>query len=106
MAAEPGITPAIVSQRGAGGDPLCGEALRLFSAMLGGFAGSMALTFCAWGGVFIGGGVVPHLGPTFDRAIFHQRFVEKGRFTPYLLDVPAFLVTHPTPALIGLAHAV
>jgi glucokinase len=74
--------------------------------MLGGFAGSMALTFCAWGGVFIGGGVVAHLGAAFDGAAFRRRFVEKGRFTSYLADVPAFLVTHPTPALLGLAHAV
>lgn len=107
IAAEADITPAAVSQRGASGAcPLCGEAIRLFSAMLGSFAGSMALAFCAWGGVFIGGGVVGHLGPAFDSAAFHQRFVAKGRLTPRLVDVPAFLVTHPTPALIGLAHAV
>lgn len=107
VAAEADMTPAAVSERGARGDcPLCGEAVRLFSAMLGGFAGNVALAFCAWGGLYIGGGVVPRLGPAFDGAAFRQRFAEKGRFSSYLVDVPAFLVTHPTPALIGLAQAV
>ena len=107
VAAEAAIAPADVSRRGAGGDcPQCGEAVKLFSAMLGGFAGNVALTFCAWGGLYIGGGVVPHLGTAFDGDAFRQRFAGKGRFAPYLVDVPAFLVTHPTPALIGLAQAV
>ncbi len=101
------MTPADVTERGGRGDcPQCSEAVRLFSAMLGGFAGGIALVFCATGGVFIGGGVVRHLGTAFDGAAFRRRFVDMGRFTDYLAAIPTFLVTHPTPALLGLAHAV
>ncbi len=107
VAANPDMTPAGVTERGRRGDcPQCSEAVRLFSAMLGGFAGGIALTFCAQGGVFIGGGVVRHLGTAFDGAAFRRRFVDMGRFTDYLSAIPTFLVTHPTPALLGLAHAV
>lgn len=107
VAANPEMTPAGVTERGRRGDcPQCSEAVRLFSAMLGGFAGGMALVFCAQGGVFIGGGVVRHLGTAFDGAAFRRRFIDMGRFTDYLAAIPTFLVTHPTPALLGLAHAV
>jgi glucokinase len=107
VAANPEMTPAAVTERGSRGDcPQCSEAVRLFSAMLGGFAGGIALVFCARGGIFIGGGVVRHLGTAFDGAAFRRRFVDMGRFTDYLAATPTYLVTHPTPALIGLAHAV
>lgn len=106
-AADPEATPAGVTRRAARGDcPQCSEAARLFSAMLGGFAGGMALAFCARGGVFIAGGVVGHLGSAFDGAAFRRRFVGTGRHSGYLADIPTFLVTHPTPALLGLVQTV
>lgn len=99
--------PAIIAQRGGAGEcPYCVEALKIFSAIFGTFAGDMALTFCARGGVYIGGGVVPKLGAGFDGAAFRRRFEDKGRFSAYLTDIPTFLITTETPALIGLAHAV
>lgn len=98
--------PAAVVKRGnSGACPYSTEALEVFAAMLGNFAGNMALTFCARGGIFIGGGVVPKMGKGFDGAIFRRRFEEKGRFKAYLSPIPTYLITHPTPALIGLAQA-
>lgn len=107
IAADPEMTPAGVTKGATRGDcPQCAEAARLFSTMLGGFAGGMALAFCARGGIFIGGGVVRRMGTAFDDAAFRRRFVDMGRFTDYLTAIPTFLVTHPTPALLGLVHAV
>lgn len=74
-----------------------------FARMLGGFAGDMALSFTARGGVFIGGGIVPHLGGLFDSHGFRQRFEAKGRFHDYVAAVPTSIITEPNPALIGLS---
>jgi glucokinase len=99
--------PAKIAHRGRSGEcPCCVEALKMFSALFGTFAGDMALTFCARGGVFIGGGVVLKLGAGFDGAAFRRRFEDKGRFSDYLRAIPTYLITHETPALVGLAHAV
>ena len=74
-----------------------------FARILGGFAGDMALSFTARGGVFIGGGIVPHLGDLFDAQGFRQRFEAKGRFHDYVAAVPTSIITEPNPALIGLS---
>lgn len=82
------------------------EALRLFSAFLGTAASDLALTLGARGGVYIAGGIVPALGPAFDRQIFRQRFEDKGRFKDYLAPIPTNLITHPYPGLLGLSAMV
>ena len=40
-------------------DELCLEVLECFAGMLGGAAANLAVTLCARGGIYIGGGVVP-----------------------------------------------
>ncbi|HEX5393941.1 MAG TPA: glucokinase [Rhodocyclaceae bacterium] len=77
------------------------ETFQLFSAMLGGVAGNLALTLGSLGGVYVGGGIVPRLGDLFDQALFRRRFEAKGRFKGYLNAVPTFLITAPYPALSG-----
>ena len=36
-------------------------------------------------------------------SVFRRRFAEKGRYRRYLTPIPAYVITHPLPALIGLA---
>lgn len=84
-------------------DPLCVATLDMFCAMLGTMAGNLALTLGARGGVYIGGGIVPSLGPTFADSPFRARFEAKGRFHTYLGAIPTFVVTHPLPAFLGCA---
>lgn len=74
-----------------------------FCRILGGFAGDVALSFTARGGIFIGGGIVPHLGDLFDADGFRQRFEAKGRFHDYVAAVPTSVIIEPNPALIGLS---
>jgi glucokinase len=81
----------------------CRQALDRFSALLGAAAGDLALTFCARGGVYIGGGLVKRLGDLFDVERFRANFVAKGRFEEYLADVPTYLVTRRDPGLLGAA---
>jgi glucokinase len=101
------LKAADVSRRAVdGSDPQCVEALELFCSFLGNVAGNIALTLGALGGMYIGGGIVPRLGPWFDRSRFRERFESKGRFRGYLAGIPTYVVQAPvSPALIGAARA-
>lgn len=98
--------PAEISARADAGDPVAEEALALFFGLLGSVAGNLALTLGALGGVFIGGGVAPKLLDRLPQSSFRQRFEAKGRYTGYMQSIPTRVITHPTPALIGLASLV
>ncbi len=102
--AEDEITADEIGARAlAGTDPLCVSAVESFCDMLGTAAGNVALTFCARGGVFIGGGIVPKILPLFLASHFRSRFEAKGRFSAYLQPVPVFVITGEMPALAGLS---
>jgi glucokinase len=95
--------PKEITERAlAGNDPFCLEAVEMFCDMLGTVAGNLALTLGSTGGIFIAGGIVPKLGPFFERSRFRERFEAKGRMRPYLSRIPTYVVTHPLPAFIGL----
>lgn len=83
----------------------CEKAVQLFCGFLGGVAGNLALTLGSLGGVYVGGGIVPRLGDSFDSALFRQRFEGKGRFVDYLRAIPTWIITAQTPALIGASCA-
>lgn len=105
-AAAPELTPAQITDAAlAGSDALCVETLRLFTAFLGTVAGNLALTLGAFGGLYLGGGIVPRLGDAFDTALFRQRFEDKGRYRGYLAAIPSWLITAPAPALLGASRA-
>jgi glucokinase len=80
------------------------QTLEVFSGLLGGVAGNVALTFGCSGGLYLGGGVLGKLGDQFDSARFHQRFVGKGRFAAYLQAIPNYLIIAEHPAFIGAAQ--
>lgn len=95
----------IVERGTQGGDALCRQTLDVFCALLGGFAGNVALTLGARGGVYIGGGIVPRLGERFFASRFRERFEAKGRFRAYLEAIPTALITDTLAALSGAALA-
>jgi glucokinase len=84
-------------------EPRAGEAKAMFCAMLGTIAGNLALTIGARGGIYIAGGIVPKLGAAFVQSQFRPRFEAKGRFNSYLAAIPTYVITHPSPALLGAA---
>ncbi len=89
-----------------GRDARCEEALSMLCAFLGSVAGNLALTLGAKGGVYIGGGIVPRLGEWFLHSPFRARFEAKGRFQPYLAEIPVWVITaSQSPALVGAARA-
>ena len=95
--------PEIVSGALEDGDALCLEVLECFCGMLGGAAANLAVTLGAFGGVFIGGGIVPRMGEWFAASPFRARFEAKGRFTDYLAQIPTFVISAPNPAFFGVA---
>ena len=98
------LEPAAIVERAlGGGDPLCVETLETFCAMLGTVAANVAVTLCARGGIYIGGGVVPRLGEWFARSPFRARFENKGRFSSFAARIPCYVIHAPTPALGGAA---
>ena len=97
------LLPAQVVERGLAGDALCAETLDVFCGMLGTVAANVAVTLCARGGIYIGGGVVPRLGAWFARSPFRARFENKGRFSAFAARIPCFVIHAPHPALAGAA---
>jgi len=84
-------------------DALCLEVLECFSGMLGGAAANLAVTLGSFGGIFIGGGIVPRMAEWFVTSPFRARFEAKGRFTDYLAQIPTFVIMAPNPAFQGVA---
>jgi glucokinase len=82
--------------------PVCAAAVDMFCAMLGTVAGDLALMFRARGGVYIAGGIVPRIVELLARSEFNARFMAKGRFRPYLEDIPVAVIVNPDPAFLGL----
>jgi glucokinase len=93
-----------------GACPVCTRTIDQFCAWAGAFAGNLALTYGARGGVYIAGGIIPNwvAGRTrgrFAADLFMERFLAKGRFRSYLEGVPVRIVTRTDPALAGLVQA-
>lgn len=100
------LTTEQIVERGANNhDALCAQTLDVFCALLGNFAGNVALTLGARGGVYVGGGIVPRFGERFLASSFRERFEAKGRAQAYLADVPTALITDTLAALTGAAFA-
>jgi len=57
---------------------VCIEAVDCFCAILGSIAGNVAMTLGALGGIYIGGGIVPRLGPLFEQSQFPRPLRTEG----------------------------
>jgi glucokinase len=98
---EPAVV--IVRQAVAGRDPLCVMAVRVFCSALGAYAGNLALTVLATGGVFIAGGIAPRIVGMLQSGPFREAFEDKGRLKPFVERVPVFVVTSREVGLLGAA---
>jgi glucokinase len=83
--------------------PVCTETLDRFCTILGSFAGDVALTLGALGGVYITGGIVPRFLDYLKNSRFRERFEAKGRFDNYMQAIPTYVVTAKFPGLTGAA---
>ncbi|GAA3068588.1 glucokinase [Streptosporangium carneum] len=84
-------------------DSLCAETVEVFCGMLGTFAGNVALTLGARGGVYLGGGVLPRIVDRVRSSDFRRRFENTPTLNDYLSDIATTLIVAPQPALVGAA---
>lgn len=92
-----------VSAAAALGDALAQRSLDLFAEYLGRFAGDLALTFLARGGVYIAGGIAPRMLETLQAGRFRTAFEAKAPHAAIMRDLPTMAILHANPAFVGLA---
>ncbi|MEU7986324.1 glucokinase [Streptosporangium canum] len=84
-------------------DSLCAETVEVFCGMLGTFAGNVALTLGARGGIYLGGGVLPRIVDRVRSSDFRRRFEATPTLNDYLSAIATTLIVAPQPALVGAA---
>src|SRR5680860_238098 len=84
-----------------GSDPVCLEALELFTRYLANECAQLGLKIKATGGIYIGGGIVPKIMAGVSREIFHDNFLNAGRMNSLLEMIPVKVVLNPKTALLG-----
>ncbi len=82
-------------------DPLAVRALDLFVEIYGAFAGNMALTALARGGVYISGGIARKIANRLADGSFARAFAGQGRFSDMLRRYPLHIVTDRKVGLKG-----
>jgi len=102
--AEAPFAPEVITARAQdGSDAQCVRAVEMFCEMLGTVAGDYALTYGAWDGVYLAGGLLEPLSSWIQRGRFRERFNNKGRFAQAMAKIPVALITHRQPGLLGAA---
>jgi glucokinase len=98
------VTPAeITSSALAASDALMTQTLSTFCSLLGSFAGNLALTYGAKGGIYMAGGILPRFSDYLKSSDFNPRFASKGVMNHYVESIPAKLIVHPETAFVGAA---
>jgi glucokinase len=95
----PEVTAAALADRS-------GEAavsLRLYWRIVARFAGDMAVTFVATGGLTLAGGVLPRVVDFLDEAAFRAAFEDKAPVDALARRIATRLVTTETAVLVGMA---
>jgi glucokinase len=92
-----------ISRLAVQGDRCANASLEVFFQLLGSVAANLALTFGAFGGVYIGGGIIPRHAEKFSTSGFRERFEAKGRYGDYLASIGTYLIVAQNPTLMGLA---
>jgi len=85
-------------------DKQCINAMHDFSRILGATAGDIALSFGAFGGVYLSGGILPKIIECLDKQALIKAYSEKGPQKELLQSIPIYLITAEMPALVGAAH--
>ena len=92
-----------VSAAARAGEPRAREVMELFFAALARFAGDMALTFVARGGVYIFGGVAQKTLDLLDVEAFRRNFEGKAPHQSLVRGIATTLITARYAALTGCA---
>jgi glucokinase len=101
---ETGDKAAVVSEHGLdGSDATCGRAVDIFVSIYGAEAGNLALKVLAAAGVYVAGGIAPHIIDKLRDGAFMRSFREKGRLSSFVESVPVHVILNPKVGLLGAA---
>lgn len=88
----------------AGQDARSDAAVRVFAGALAAVLGDAVLMHGAWDGAWLVGGLPQAVRPWLDTPECRARFLGKGSFAEAMRAVPARLVQHHQPGLLGAAQ--
>jgi glucokinase len=80
------------------------EAMEIFCASLGSFAGNLAMAFMATGGVYLAGGFLSSLFALLKRSTFEERFLHGRSARALLSQVPVWVTEHGRHGVQGAAQ--
>ncbi|CAI8172554.1 MAG: Glucokinase [Prochlorococcus marinus str. MIT 9215] len=95
--------PALASQAADAGDPLIQEAEQLWLSAYGSAAGDFALQTLCTGGLWIGGGTAAKQIKGLRSNTFLEALHNKGRFRPFLEQLPVMALIDPEAGLFSAA---
>lgn len=84
---------------------ICQQTLEHFCRLLGTITSNLACITSAFGGVYIGGGIIPKILDYFIKSDFLCRFEDKGRYRTYLSAMPIYVIVDDYPAMLGSSYA-
>jgi glucokinase len=101
---DPHFEPPQVTE-GAEADPKgeVADSVRLYWRIMARFAGDMAVTFVATGGVTLSGGVLPRIVDFLDDAAFRAGFETKAPVDALARRIPSRLIVRSDAVLAGMA---
>jgi glucokinase len=99
------VKAEMIVRQARAGDRAARATVAMFVRLLGRFAGDMALTFRATGGVYVAGGVATGLEPLLDARLFRAAFERHPPYDALLKAIPTALITCEEPGLIGCVAA-
>lgn len=100
------LSPAEIVEAGiTGKNWICKQSVDIFCRMFGTIASNLAVIVNSFGGLYIGGGIIPKMLDYFLRSEFRSRFEDKGRYRPYLVQLPIFIIMQEFPAFLGASYA-
>jgi glucokinase len=95
--------PAVAAAALADREGEAAASLRLYWRIVARFAGDMAVTFVATGGVTLSGGVLPRVIDFLDEAAFRRAFEDKAPVDALAKRIPTRLITQSDAVLAGMA---
>ncbi len=82
---------------------LCSKALDMLVSIYGAEAGNLALKVLSVGGLYVGGGIAPRILEKLKDGTFMKAFVDKGRLSQLLINMPVRVILESRAALLGAA---
>jgi len=96
-------TPVIIRCAVAEQAEICTAVLDVFVSVLGTIVGNMAITLLPFGGIYLGGGIVPRILSRLKMPDFLSGIQDKGRFSELISTMPIYVITKTDAPLHGAA---